>query len=246
MNMLKSARTRGCVLPIAGIAAGFAVLLDAAGPPQLALEIKDYVAMPITGKLDGTGQTDGMLARINSLREEPGGGSRFFVNDLNGPVYILDKTTKKLTTYLDFNGRDGRPGLFHKFTFEVGYANGLITFTFDPDYRTNGRFYTVHMEDPAVPGSNLPDNAHLRGLSVAGYTTTPAVVTPGEIQREGIVIEWTDSNTSNTTFEGSARELLRVQLNARIHPLGDLSFNPTARRGDDDWRVLYIGCWDGG
>jgi hypothetical protein len=237
MNMLKSAL---------GIAASFAVLLDAAGPPQLALEIKDYVAMPITGKLDGTGQTDGMLARINSLREEPGGASRFFINDLNGPVYILDKNTKKLTTYLDFNGRDGRPGLFHKFTFEVGYANGLISFLFDPDYRTNGRFYTVHMEDPSVTGSNVPDNANLRSLNIAGYTTTPAIVTPGEIQREGIVIEWTDSNTSNATFEGSARELMRVQLNARIHPLGDLSFNPTARRGDDDWRVLYIGCGDGG
>jgi hypothetical protein len=36
----------------------------------------------------------------------------------------------------------------------------------------------------------------------------------------------------NTTFEGSARELMRVQLNTRIHPLGDLVFNPggAARR----------------
>ena len=81
---------------------------------RLNLDLRDYLAFPITGKLDGTGQTDGMLARVNSLREEPGGASRFFVNDLNGPLYILDKKTKQLTTYLDFNGRDGRPGLFHK------------------------------------------------------------------------------------------------------------------------------------
>jgi hypothetical protein len=27
-----------------------------------------------------------------------------------------------------FNGRDGRPGLFHKFAFETGYANGLNSF----------------------------------------------------------------------------------------------------------------------
>ena len=40
--------------------------------------------------------------------------------------------------------------------------------------------------------------------------------------------------------------MLRVSLNTRIHPLGDLSFNPTARRGDADWRVLYIGGGDGG
>jgi hypothetical protein len=60
------------------------------------------------------------------------------------------------------------------------------------------------------------------------------------------LIEWTDTNIANTRFEGSARELLRISLNTRIHPLGDLSFNPAARRGDADWRVLYIGCGDGG
>jgi TonB family protein len=60
------------------------------------------------------------------------------------------------------------------------------------------------------------------------------------------LIEWTDSNLSNTTFEGTARELLRVSLNTRIHTLADLEFNPSARRGDSEWRVLYIGSGDGG
>ena len=65
---------------------------------------------------------------------------------------------------------------------------------------------------------------------------TAPIATPGPITREGVLIEWTDSNRSNTTFEGTARELLRLQLNARIHPLGDVVFNPAARRGDTDWR----------
>ena len=51
---------------------------------------------------------------------------------------------------------------------------------------------------------------------------------------------------SNATFEGTARELMRIPLNGRIHPLGDLTFNPVARRGDADWRVLYVACGDGG
>jgi hypothetical protein len=72
------------------------------------------------------------------------------------------------------------------------------------------------------------------------------VPTPGDIQREGVLIEWTDTNVSNATFEGPARELLRVRLNTRIHPLGDLAFNPMATRGDRDWRVLYVSCGDGG
>ena len=230
----------------ASIVLSLSALLPAAEPTPVTVEIKDYFAFPITGKLDGTGQTDGMLARINSLRDEPGGRNRFFVNDLNGPVYILDKATKKLTTYLDFNGRDGRPGIFHKLAFEVGFANGVVALQFDPDYTRNGRFYTIHIEDPALPGSSLPDNAHTPGLNVTGYEVTPAIRTPGPIQRDGVLIEWTDTKTSNATFEGAAREMLRVQLNTRIHPLGDVTFNPAARRGDSDWRVLYVACGDGG
>jgi hypothetical protein len=218
----------------------------AADSPPITLELKDYVAMPITGLLDGKGQTDGMLARVNALREEPGGATRFFVNDLNGPLYILDKATKKLTTYLDFNGREKHDGIFHKFTYEVGYANGLVSVQFDPDYRRNGKFYTVHIEEPALAGSTLPDATHVPGLNVRGYQTTTAIATPGEIQREGVLVEWTDTNIANTTFEGSAREILRIQLNTRIHPLADLSFHPDARPGTDEWRVLYIGCGDGG
>src|SRR5262249_2207671 len=78
------------------------------------------------------------------------------------------------------------------------------------------------------------------------YATTPAAATPGECTRESVLIEWTDTNIRNTTFEGSAREVLRIALNRHIHPTGDLAFNPSARRGDADWRMLYIGSGDGG
>src|SRR5712691_886031 len=145
------------VLAIAGVAA--------AESPQITLEVKDYVTMPVTGALDGKGQTNGLLARVNFLREEPGGGNgRFFINDLNGPLYILDKTSKKLTTYLDFNGREGHTGIFHKLSYEIGYGSGFVNFIFDPDYARNGKFYTIHMEDPELPGSVLPDNAAFPGF----------------------------------------------------------------------------------
>ena len=81
-----------------------------AASAQMTIEIKDYVTMPITGLADGTGNNEVLLSRVNGLREEPGGANRFFVPDLNGPLYILDKETKKLTTYLDFNGREGHAG----------------------------------------------------------------------------------------------------------------------------------------
>ena len=233
-------------LRLAALAFALPVLCAAGATPAITVEIRDYATLPVTGALGGVGQTDGMLARVNSLREEPGGANRFFVNDLNGPLYIVDKKTKAFTTYLDFNGRAGHAGLFRRFAYEAGFANGLISLQFDPDYRRNGRFYTVHLEDPAIGQPAEPDTRHLPALDVRGYVATAAVATPGDIQRENVVIEWTDTDTSNATFEGTARELLRLQNNTRIHPFGDLAFNPTARRGDPDWRVLYIGSGDGG
>src|SRR5438874_620239 len=70
------------------------------------LNVQDFAVLPVTGRTDGTGQVDGLLARVNGLTEEPGGADRYFVHDLNGPLYILDKATKRWSTYLDFNGRD--------------------------------------------------------------------------------------------------------------------------------------------
>jgi hypothetical protein len=203
--------------------------------------------MPITGD-PGAENTRGELARVNFMRDEPG-GRRFFVNDLNGPLYILDKQTKRFTTYLDFNGLAGRPGLFPRFTFERNLAIGLTNFIFDPDYRRNGVFYTIHIEDPATPAPAGPRPGVVRGLDLAHYSTTPAIATPtfeGRIEREAVLIEWTDRNIGNATFEGTARELLRLQLPTPIHPLGEMTFNPAAKPGDPDWRVMYLGSGDAG
>ena len=213
--------------------------------PQLALELQDYAALPITA--DNTdANTRAQLARVNSLRDEPG-GRRFFVNDLNGPLYILDKQTKTFTKYLDFNGLAGRPGLFPKFTYARNFATGLTNIILDPDYARNGVFYTLHMEDPSTPGSAGPRSGVVGGLDLSGYTTTPAVQTPtvnGQIDREVVLVEWKDRNIANLTFEGTARELLRVQHPLAPHPLGEMTFNPVARPGDPDWRVMYLGAGD--
>jgi hypothetical protein len=39
---------------------------------------------------------------------------------------------------------------------------------------------------------------------------------------------------------------MRMQLNGRIHPVGELTFHPAARPGDPEWRVMYIGAGDSG
>jgi mono/diheme cytochrome c family protein len=223
-----------------------AAVVEATSRPTLLLA--DYVQMPITADKDGD-NTRAELARVNFLRDEPG-GRRFFVNDLNGPLYILDKQTKQFTTYLDFNGLAGRPGLFRRFTFERNFATGLINVVFDPDYDRNGVFYTIHMEDPTVDAPADPKPGVVAGLDLSGYRTTPTIAAPTPpsvvINREGVLIEWTDRNPHDTTFDGTARELLRMELASPIHPLGEMTFDPTARRGDPEWRVMYVGVGDSG
>ena len=229
--------------------AALAALLAQAQEPakQITLQLRDYLTMPDPGKLDPKSQNNSVFSRINFFREEPGPDrNRFFLNHVGGPLYIVDKKTKQVTTYLDFNGKAGRKGLFHRLVFETGYASGLVSFEFDPDYSHNGRFYTIHMEDPAVTESAVPDNTSFPALNVKGYAVTAPIATPGASNRESVVVEWTDTNPANLTFEGTARELMRVQLNTQIHPMDDLIFNPTAKPGDADWRALYIACGDGG
>jgi mono/diheme cytochrome c family protein len=232
----------------AAIAAPAAAVADVTATSRRRLELADYVQMPITADKEGD-NTRAELARVNFLRDEPG-SRRFFVSDLNGPLYILDKGTKQFTTYLDFNGLGGRPGLFRRLTFERNFATGLINILFDPDYARNGVFYTIHMEDPTIDVPAEPKPAVVPGLDLTAYETTPAILTPtwpgARINREAVLIEWTDRNIANPTFEGKARELLRVQLASPIHPLGEMTFNPAARRGDPDWRVMYIGSGDAG
>ena len=53
--------------------------------------------------------TRAQLARVNFMREEPG-GRRFFVNDLNGPLYILDKQTQAVHDVSGLQRPRGPPG----------------------------------------------------------------------------------------------------------------------------------------
>jgi mono/diheme cytochrome c family protein len=249
---LSDVEIRNVIAYVRSLSPSQAATVAAAPVPQSTertLEVGDYVALPVTGDMSAD-RVSGLLARGSILRDEPG-GRRFFVNDLNGALYILDKQTKQLTTYLDFNGTGDRTGLFPKFTAAMGYAAGLMNFVFDPDYARNGIFYTLHMENLSSPGESvMPKAGALRGLNLAGYTTTPPLSTPiapdARFGREMVIVEWTDRQIGNTTFEGTAREVLRMQLPGLFHPLNEITFNPAARPGDPDWRVMYLGVGDSG
>ena len=214
-----------------------------------AVLMEDYAIVPLSGRggslanpTNAPVMTD-LLARVSFVRAEPANvpesAGRFFVVDMNRQLYILNKTNKAFTPYINFQA------IFPRFYNAGGFAGGLNPIEFDPEYGSNGIFYTSHLETNST-ASAMPTNTALPALNLTGYTTTARVNPPtGTVTYESIVVEWRDTNISNATFEGTAREILRVGLNSRIHPLGDLLFNPLATPGHPDYRNLYIAQGDG-
>jgi hypothetical protein len=252
--VLRSAWIRFGLLPFLALLAIASVSFAQYPPgPQIrkdgtALLIEDYASLPLSNPTRGSQHWQEIdytkeLGRVNSVRSEPANAplsaSRFFVIDQSRTLYILDKATKKFTMYINY------PEVFPKFQSDSGITGGLISIIFDPEYAKNGKFYTIHTEAPDLEGSPAPTNAHMPSLDLTGYTTTPTVKPPaGDTIIESVLIEWTDTNVRNSTFEGTARELLRVAY-VRSHPMDDMIFNPLAKPGSSDYRNLYIGVGDG-
>ena len=127
-----------------------------------------------------------MAARINVLIEEPG-SARLFVAEHAGPLSIIDKTTRQAVTYINFNGSADAPGLFPKFAPGGGFVSGLMGFAFDPDYRRNGVFYTIHLENPALTVDARPKAgcclvSTLRGLLPQSQLACPQMVNPSRVR----------------------------------------------------------------
>ncbi len=213
-----------------------------------AVMLEDYANPPLSSPTHGGANSTAIdykaqLGRVTVLRPEPANAplasSRVFVDDQNGTIYILDTATKKFTPYLKFTD------IFPKFASDRGNATGIVSITFDPGYAKNGKFYTVHVENPVLPGSATPVNTAAPSLNLNGYTTTDTVNPPsGPVHLESVLVEWTDTNIRNAIFEGSARELLRIGFD-RNHPTDDTIFNPLAKPGSSDYGNLYIGVGDG-
>jgi Glucose / Sorbosone dehydrogenase len=235
------------------LAAGPAALAQYPAQSQVskdgtAIMLEDYANPPLSSPTHGGANSTAIdyktqLGRVNTLRPEPANAplaaSRIFVDDMNGTLYILETATKKFTPYLKF------ADIFPKFASDKGNASGIVSITFDPGYAKNGKFYTVHVENPVLEGSATPINTQVPSLNLTGYATTDPVNPPaGPVHLESVLVEWTDTNIRNATFEGTARELLRVGFD-RNHPMDDTVFNPLAKPGSSDYGNLYIGVGDG-
>jgi hypothetical protein len=214
-----------------------------------AVVIEDYASLPYSSlRLEGPYPAPvdmrGQLGKSNMLASEPAGAphaaTRLFVVEQNGILHLLDKKTRAFTPYIDFGK------IFARFNTDPNLGMGVVSMAFDPGYAKNGRFYTVHTENPKRTDAAAPNNAAMPSLDLSAHKITPPINVPaGETRYESIVTEWRDTNIGNGSFEGTARELMRIGTNYARHPVGDLLFNPLAKPGDDDYGNLYISTGDG-
>lgn len=217
-------------------AVGFGLLSSSAvaqGPIPAPIT-KDGTAISLADWTQAPGTLSGGRTRINFLKEAPDNSGRLFVNDLEGVLYSVDKQTGQFTTYLDLDATLAANN--RQLQTTGGLSAGFITFEFHPEFASNGKFYTVHLEDETA-SSPAPD-----------FSSVPA----NELDKQVVLTEWTaplpGSSTYGGTFATNTRELMRVGTgsNKHEHPMGDLSFNPLAQSGDDDYGLMYIAQGDYG
>ncbi len=185
------------------------------GSEGVKVELVDWLQAPATASSP--------RARLSTLKPAYDGTSRLFVNDQRGPLYVVaSPAATAMSLYLDVKAQ------IAAFRDSPGLGTGLTGFAFHPQFATNGRLYTAHMESA--------------GSGRADYGAAAA----GTVVLQGVIMEWTASLPDANVFAGTRRELLRIDYTGTIHGLQDLAFNPYAKAGDEDYGMLYICAGDGG
>lgn len=157
--------------------------------------------------------------RIAKLTNQPG-TDHLFVMDLRGKLYHLEGT--KPVVYFDMSL--ARPDFIHK----PGLATGFGSFAFHPDFAKNGLLYTTHTEPP--------------GTAKADFAYADSI----DVTLQWVLTEWKTQKPVAFPFSGTGRELFRVNMVSGIHGVQEITFNPLAKKGDEDYGLLYIGIGDGG
>ena len=160
------------------------------------------------------------LSKTTKMEPIPG-TTRLMINDQRVGLYEL--VNQKPALYLPLLKL--RPKMVSK----PGWATGLGSFAFHPEFAKNGLFYTSHTE----PGGTAKADV--------GYTDSLKVF------MQWVLTEWKADDPKASVFKGSSREILRVNNSSQAHGMQELTFNPQAKKGiSADYGLLYVGYGDGG
>jgi mono/diheme cytochrome c family protein len=144
----------------------------------------------------------------------------WFILDQRGKLY--KQGNRKLSVWLDIS--KWKPDFIN----QPGLATGFGSFAFHPGFAGNGIFYTTHCENPRS--------------KKADFALTDSI----KQTLQWVLCEWKTTSPDADTFTGTCRELMRIDMVSGIHGVQEIIFNPAARRGDEDYGLLYIGVGDGG
>lgn len=165
---------------------------------------------------------EGNLAtRINKMYPMLPGSGRTFISDLRGQLYEWKEGEFHL--FMDI------VSLKPLFIHVPGLATGFGSFAFHPEFLENGLLYTTHTEDPE---KSAPADF--------GYADSI------QVKVRWVLTEWKIDDPNGETFSGTGRELFRADMVTQVHGVQEIIFRPTAKKGDEDYGLLYIGVGDGG
>lgn len=158
--------------------------------------------------------------RIATMRSHPSGDGTLLVGDQNGLIHRINRG--QVNTWFDIRSR------IENFVNTPGLATGLGSFAFHPDFMKNGLVYITHTE--AYTGKPA-DYAYADSIKVA---------------LQWVLSEWKMNNPLDTVFEGSHRELLRINVPGNVHGTQEIAFSPNLSKSHPDYGMLYMGTGDGG
>ncbi|MDQ6479878.1 PQQ-dependent sugar dehydrogenase [Dyadobacter sp. LHD-138] len=160
------------------------------------------------------------LTRIANMRPHPTADGSLFVSDQRGIIHHIHKG--QVSTFLDI-----RQKIDH-YINAPGLGTGLGSFAFHPDYQKNGLIYITHTE--AFTGKK------------ADYEFNDSI----KVAMQWVVSAWKINDVKSAVFEGSRRELLRINVPSGVHGTQDINFIPGIDKKDPDYGMLFIGTGDGG
>jgi len=137
-----------------------------------------------------------------------GSGNSLFVADHGGNISIIDRTTQSNSLLFSV------PGLLHG---GPGGEDGLLGIAMDPNYATNGRFYTY-------------------GTACAGGSDTTQACAGGKYVSQ--IMRFTNNAVAKAATPEAASLILQIDQPFPFHKGGWIGFGP-----DHD---LYLGSGDGG
>jgi len=192
---------------------------------SLIVRVEDFIRIPPT-------RTSRPLVRINFLTHANDRSGRMYVNDEDGKVYIIQDGKLLSEPLIDIARIRGQ-------NFIAGAAElGLLSIAFHPDF-----------SKPDKPGFGLLYTAHTE-ISESTSTNKDVRVFPSpadKIDHYNVISEWkVDPENVNKVMPGLQRELLRIAQPENHHCIGQLGFDPTLKKDDPEYGILYISIGDGG